>query len=172
MAPAKNRISDVEIAKLIEGGRIILTLDLRGFGETKDDPGKLRRNWRTWNDEHRIAQTSLHIGKPLVGQRVQDVIDALDYLFSLSEINTDDIELVGYGKCGLVALHAAAIDKRISEVKIIQSVSTWMDIIKNPLAKDHLSNVVPRAMQYYDLPDLVNVIKPRMVEFTKNDPIG
>jgi cephalosporin-C deacetylase-like acetyl esterase len=99
---------------------------------------------------------------------VQDVIDALDYLFSLPGINTNDIELVGYGKCGLVALHAAAIDTRISEVKIIQSVSTWMDIIKDPLAKDHLSNVVPRAMQYYDLPNLVNVIKPRMVEFAKN----
>ena len=152
-------------SEMLQGDKIVLTVDLRGYGETMDDPGELRRSWRDWNNEHRIAFTSFHIGKPIIGQRVQDIIDALDYLCGIPEVDDKNVTLIGDGQAGLVALHAAAIDARVSDVKVVNSVLSWTDIIMEPLAKHHLSNIVPGAMKYYDLSDLVNSIKHRKVEF-------
>jgi cephalosporin-C deacetylase-like acetyl esterase len=155
---------DAFVTNLVNSGRIVLTVDLRGFGETTDNPGRLRQDLRKWNSDHRIAETSLFIGRPLIGQRVQDAIDVLNYLFSNPLIKISDVELIGVGSCGPVALHVAAIDTRVSSVKTIHSISSWMDIIREPLAKNQLINVVPGAMRYYDLSDLKNSILPRHVE--------
>ena len=154
---------------LLAGEKIVLGVDLRGMGETRDDPRGLRKNWMAWNDEHRIAQTSLHIGRPLLGQRVQDVIDVLDYLEETGRIKGNSVELVGIGHCGLVALHAAAIDPRVTTVKTVRTISSWMDLIGNPLARHHLKDVVPGAMGSYDLPDLIRAIGPEKVVLV--DPV-
>ncbi len=154
---------------LMKADKIALTIDLRGTGETKDDPGDLRKSWRVWNEDHRIAQTALHIGKPIPGQRVQDVVDALNYLLSVPGVNPKDLTLTATGSCGMIALHAASIDKRFTKLEIIRSISSWKDIVSEPMAKNHLINVVPGALQYYDLPDLVNYIKSSKVKII--DPV-
>ncbi len=156
--------SDSVVNNLVKSGKIVLAVDLRGFGETEDNPAHLRENWTKWNDDHRIVQTSLHVGRPLLGQRVGDAIDVLNYMFLNPRINNSDIELIGVGHCGPVALHVASIDTRISSVKIIHSISSWMDIIREPLARNQLKNVVPGSMKYYDLSDLKNSIFPRPVK--------
>ena len=148
---------------LLEREKVIVGVDLRGQGETKDDPRGLRKHWTAWNDEHRIGQTSLHIGRPLLGQRVQDVIDVLDYLEETGTAGRNGVALVGTGHCGLVALHAAAIDPRIAEVTVVGTIPSWTELIREPLARNHLKNIVPNAMAHYDLADLIEAVKPRPV---------
>lgn len=146
------------VSEAVKRGRTVLCIDLRGFGETRDKPGSLRMEWTKWNKEHRIAQTALHIGKPLIGQRVQDVIDAVDFLCHKGDLQFSGIEIASCLKSNLIALHAAALDSRLLiKRRSKDKVSTWMDIIKAPLSKDNLSNVVPRALEFYDLPDLIAV---------------
>jgi cephalosporin-C deacetylase-like acetyl esterase len=159
----KNKAFDTDsvLNVLINDNRIVLAVDIRGFGETFVDLGKLRKSAHLWNDQHQISQTATYIGYPLIGQRVQDAIDALDHLLSYPIVKKSDIEILGIGHCGIVALHSAAIDSRFSSVKIINSISSFMDIISEPEAKNQFKNVVPGAMKYYDLPDLVNSIVPR-----------
>lgn len=159
--------TDSALNDLVKSGRIVLAVDLRGFGETTVDLGELRKSLHDLNDQHLIAQTTLYIGQTLIGQRVQDAIDVLGHLCSYPMVNKSDIELVGIGQCGPVALHVATIDPRITSVRIINSITSWMDIISEPEAKNQFKNVVPFAMKYYDLPDLVDVITPRSVEITK-----
>ena len=49
-------------------------------------------------------------------------------------------------------------------MKIITvSIITWIDVIKAPLASDMISCNIPRALIYYDLPDLIKAIFPRTV---------
>jgi hypothetical protein len=156
--------ADSIVNNLVKSGRIVIAVDLRGFGETEDNPGRLREGLNKWNSDHRIVQTSLHIGRPLIGQRVEDAIDVLNYIFTNPMIEKSDIELIGVGNCGIIALHAAAIDSRVSSVKLIHSISSWMDIIQEPLARNQLKNVIPGALKYYDLPDLKNSILPRPVK--------
>ncbi len=168
----KNRLFDKTsgLNQLLQKGRMLLAVDLRGLGETEDEPIPFRKGMTSENTEHRIAQSAIHIGRPLVGQRVQDVSDAIDYLLSVSGIDLSDIELAGYGHCGMVALHAAVLDPRISKTRVTGSVTSWLDIIRDPRAKDYLRDVIPGVLKYYDLPDLMKAAKPGSVEII--DPVG
>ncbi len=167
----KNNAFETETAlsTLIQNERIVFAVDIRGFGETTVDLGEMRKSLHAWNDQHQISQTSLYLGYPLIGQRVQDVTDILDHLDTYSIIKKSDIELIGIGHCGPVALHAAVIDERITGLKIINSIRSFMDIITEPNAKHQFKNVVPGAMKYYDLIDLVNSLSPKTVKII--DPV-
>ena len=79
---------------------------------------------------------------------------------AIAMINKSDVEIVGNGDCEPVALHAAALDNRFTSVRLINS----MEIITEPKVKHQLKNAVPGAIKYYDLPDLINAIFPRLVK--------
>ena len=100
----------------------------------------------------------------LSGQRVEDLIVAVSYLMSRSDVVADKIELIGEGSAGRVALHTAALNPRISPLKLVRSLDTWMDVVRQPLGRNQLTNIVPFALEYYDLPQLVQAIAPRLVE--------
>ena len=107
--------------------------------------------------------TAMYLNRPLMGQRVEDILAALDVLIQRHDVNPDKIDLTGIQHAGPVALHAAALDERFAGITIKNSITTWIDVIKSPLAPDLISYNVPRALTCYDLPDLVNVISPRPV---------
>ena len=148
---------DGPIAKLVRQGRIVLAIDVRGYGETKGKGEKYQQK------EFQEAMTAMYLNRPLMGQRVEDVLAALEVIIQRHDVNHDKIDLTGIQHAGPVALHAAAIDERFAGVTLKNSITTWIDVIKAPLAPDLISYNVPRALEYYDLPNLVNVISPRPV---------
>ena len=105
----------------------------------------------------------------MLGQRVEEVLASLEVLAGHNKVDMDAIEVIGIGRAGPVVLHAAVLDDRISAVTIKQSITSWIDIIKAPLAKQVLTHIVPSVLQYYDLPDLVRAIAPRPVSIV--DPV-
>ena len=143
---------------LVKEGRAVLTIDVRGFGETTPSKPK-----RYWSNEYPIAYLGVHVGRPLLGQRTEDVLAALDVLAAREEIDASRIRLIGRGGAGPIALHAAALDGRFAEVFVEQSIDSWMDVVATPLCKHQLGHVVPGALERYDLPDLVRAIAPRPV---------
>lgn len=148
---------DGPIAKLVRQGRIVLAIDVRGWGETKGKGEKYQQK------EFQEAMTAIYLARPLMGQRVEDILAALDILIQRHDVDPDKIDLTGIKHAGPVALHAAALDERFAGVTIMNSISAWIDVIKVPLAPDLISYCVPRALPYYDLPDLINAISPRSV---------
>ena len=161
---------DGPIERLVAGGNIVLSIDVRGFGETTYFRPHPRRETTTeqresaghnWN-----AMMSLHIGRPLLGQRVADVLAAVDYLAGPADADPAEIRIAGIGRCGPVVLHAAALDERIREATIHDSIVSWIDdVVAKPLTHLDLTNVVASALTKYDLPDLVEAIKPRAVKY-------
>ncbi|MBN1817054.1 MAG: acetylxylan esterase [Sedimentisphaerales bacterium] len=145
------------IETMVLQGRIVLSIDVRGVGETADDPAK-NRYAGGLHDEWRNAMLSLHIARPLIGQRAMDIITALDFLDRYPGADTDHIEVIGRERCGPVALHAALFNSRIKQVKTIDSISSWTELVAKPLTPNSLSYVVPFALEYYDLPDLVALL--------------
>jgi len=143
-------------------GTAILAIDVRGAGETKDSLPYRYKSYMA-NEDWVNEMLAMHIGKPLMGQRVGDVISALDIMVQISDIDPTSIELVAAGWCGPVALHAAAIDERIKQVTLNNSITTWMTLLNNPLLHNRIRLVVPNALKFYDLPDLIKVISPRVV---------
>ncbi|MBS3777076.1 MAG: hypothetical protein KGY70_17900, partial [Bacteroidales bacterium] len=67
---------DGAVMQLVNQNRIVLSIDARGFGETADHGS----NGKHCNTEHRVAVLARDIGRPLMGQRVEDIMAALDVL--------------------------------------------------------------------------------------------
>jgi len=148
------------VEKLVRGGRIVLSIDVRGFGETADRGSSRKYH----NVEHRTARLSIHVGRPLLGQRVEDVLAAADVLAQRDDVDARKIDLVAVGRAGPVALHAAALDGRFTGLTLRGAISSWVrDVVARPLAHDLMGCVVPGALLKYDLPDLIRAVAPRPV---------
>ena len=141
-------------------GHIVLTIDARGFGETTHTTSEVIYA----KGDHRTAMWSMHVGQSLLGQRVEDVLSALEYARSLAAVNAQQIELIGIGQAGPVVLHAAALDPRCASVTLRHAIGSWMDgVIAKPQDLDAISHVVPSALRNYDLPDLAALLGERLI---------
>ena len=148
------------IIKMVKQGSIVMSIDARGFGETADRGS----SGKYCNAEHRVAVLARHVGRPLLGQRVEDVQAALDILASRDDVDPRRIEVVGVERGGPVALHAAALDGRFAGVTIRHSIRSWIDdVVAKPLKGELIGHVIPSALLKYDLPDLAGAIAPRPV---------
>jgi len=103
------------------------------------------------------AWMALMTGKPLVGMGIENILAALDAL--------QQPEVIGFarGIAGVELLHAAALDKRLSEVIVEGSITSYEDIARTPIHKGILRAVVPGILGEYDLPGLAAMILPRPV---------
>lgn len=144
----------------LQKGYAVLLPDLRGIGETAD--GTAFNHPKFYNKEYRNVMSSLHIGRPLIGQRVTDLLLLLDYLQSDQVFRRSIVNIKAAGATALVALHAAVIDQRISRLQIDQYPDSFVTMIRQIMVKDQYSNVIPGALQYYDVPDLVRMVDQRL----------
>jgi hypothetical protein len=118
--------------------------------------------------DFRETYLALHLDRPLLGQRVHDLLAVLGKFAGQAEV-----EAVGVGKGGPVVLHAAALDRRIARVRLERSLLSWTAVAETPLGRDQLSQVVPAALTLYDLPDLAVMLAPRPLTIhSPVDPLG
>jgi cephalosporin-C deacetylase-like acetyl esterase len=155
---SRDAAGDGEFEKRVRTGHIVLSVDLRGFGETADRGSEKK----FYNTEYRVANLAMHLGRPLLGQRVDDVLTAADVLAGREDVG--ELHLVGIQRAGPVALHAAALDGRFRSVTLRESIVSWVDdVVGKTLTPDLFGHVVPGALLKYDLPDLARTIAPRPV---------
>ncbi len=160
-----------QLSKHITAGKIVLSIDVRGFGETVAQAPDWSRIY--FGTDYVTALLAMNINRPLLGQRAEDIMAAVGFLASCPEVDPSKIELIAHGAAGPVALHAAALDDRIAALTLVRSITSWSDVVAVLLAKNQLTNVVPFALEYYDLPDLLDAISPRPVAIVDPvDPTG
>lgn len=143
-----------ELEALAADSRTIL-VDPRGMGETTPDADQGGKS--LFGPDWKEAFLAFHLARPLVGQRVRDV---LTVAHSLEDAPA--VELEGIGAGGLIALHAALIDEGsvVKGVTVRGSLVSWTDILERGLSHDQLASVVPGALAVYDLPDLAARLAP------------
>ena len=113
------------VEKLVGEGRVVLSIDVRGCGETE-----ARKPSRYWHPEYSIAYLAIHLGRPLLGQRVEDAREGLELLLARPDVDPSRVRVVGIERGGPVALHLAAIDSRVAEVVVERSIESWMDVVR------------------------------------------
>ena len=147
---------DGPIEKLLAAGHVVMSIDVRGCGETADRGS----GTKYLNDEFRTTMLAMHVGRPLLGQRVDDVLAALDVLAERDDVDRDRISLVGVGRAGPVALHAAALDSRFSRLRLRDAIRSWVsDVVARPLDPNLMGYMVPGALTKYDLTDLAAMLR-------------
>ena len=142
---------------------ILIVPDLRGYGETAD-PLSLN-DTKYWNREYRNAMISMHIGKPIVGQRVIDIKTILKFIDTEAALAGKTVKIKASGTYGPVAIHATFLDKRIAKTEITRSIKSYTEYLKNPMQRDVYTNVLYGVLQYYDLQDLIKLSGKNRIRF-------
>jgi hypothetical protein len=141
------------VEKLVLSGKMVLALDLRGMGETA--PGGRRDDFvKHFGADWREAFLGMALGRPLLGQRVRDLLSVVGEL-------RGKVQVIASGSAGPIALHAAALDARIRSVVVEKSIISWSAVAAAPVNRNQLTNVVHGALKVYDLPELAGLIAPR-----------
>jgi dienelactone hydrolase len=102
------------------------------------------------------------VGRTLLGMRVDDVFQAVDFLASRSDVDPHKIVAEGSGHMGLVLLHAAALDPRLSHITVNHTVASYRGLLDASLPIDAPEDVVPGVLLHYDVPDLVRSLGSRV----------
>lgn len=110
-----------ELAQAVHNsGRSVVTLSLRATGEHAWPRDSIRRA-----PDHNTAEWSLILGRPLLGQWVLDLRSAISALQDNGCLN-DELIVIGKGPAGVVALCAAAIDRRIDHTVTTESLASFI----------------------------------------------
>ncbi len=142
----------------VKAGHSVLVVSLRGLDAKERFKGsELDQYFGGWTE----AFLALHLNRPLLGQRVEDILASLDLL--QKRYPGQPIKVVAECEAVPSAVVATALDQRIKELVLTGGLTSWDSIFQAPYSVGQLSNVVPGILKVADLPDLVKVIAPRKV---------
>lgn len=133
----------------------VLGVDLRGWGESKPVSGEGVSVSFDWEDF--FAYRALEIGKPLIGQRMKDVL-----ALGPTRTHATSWSLVGVGpSAAIVAAHCAALDLRISRLITVNAPVSFRSLVEHPLHRFPVAACLPGVISEYDMRDLYAAGAPR-----------
>jgi fermentation-respiration switch protein FrsA (DUF1100 family) len=138
---------------------VVLALHPRGvLGEPPPNPSQL-----ALGPYMSLFQRAVAVGRTIVGLRVDDTIRAVDWLASRPDVDQSEITVYGAGAQGMVALHAAALDPRISRIVVERALVSYRTALFAGLHKNLSEVLIPSVLTRYDTPDLLIATHPRPV---------
>jgi dienelactone hydrolase len=115
----------------------------------RPDPGYSHREW--------IYRQAYHLGRHVIGYEVQKVLAAVDWFERTRAANeTPPIGVFGYGEGGLIALYAAAVDRRIAAAGVAGYFRSRQGVSGEPLYR----NVWALLDEFGDA-EIASLIAPR-----------
>ena len=158
----RGKAVDVEpggpIAKLVDAGRVVMAVDLRGVGETQSKGG--------WGGELlgpdiKDVLTAYLLGRSYVGMRAEDIFICARLL---QEQYKGPVDLIATGHVCVPALHAAALEPDLfRSVRLIRGLTSWSNVVESGLSRGQLVNTLHGALNVYDLPDLARLLGDRLI---------
>ncbi|WP_460502826.1 alpha/beta hydrolase family protein, partial [Hymenobacter agri] len=138
----------------------VLLADLRGQGETADPTAALDPKY--YNREYRPALLSLHLGQPLLHQRLADALQLVRYSFDATP-GSQVVDVYAIGpSAALVALHVALCTNLVHQTRLPALPMSWQEMAGLPTLKGQYSAVVFGVLSCYDVPDMVRIIEKRL----------
>lgn len=151
-------------------GMVVVAPELTGFGRRRE-----AADIASGNPAQSSCQVQggrgLMIDRPVLGQRIADVLTAFELLASLPMVDPARIGIMGGSGGGAVSLLAAALDERFRATVVCNYFSTFEASI---LGVSHcICNFVPGLLLDAEMSDLAALIVPRplLIESGERDPI-
>lgn len=130
----------------------VVALDLRGWGLNAPSAAE------DFDWENFFADASLQIGRPLMGQRMKDLLSV-----PAARIGRLTWTLVGVGDGALVAAQAAALDDRVERLITVNGLASFQEVLDDPLTTHPMSSFPPGVLTQYDVRDIYAAVGPRPV---------
>jgi cephalosporin-C deacetylase-like acetyl esterase len=157
-APNERTAASADFMRLAKSGHIVMAFQPRGvLGEPPPNQSLSLGQYM------QPSLRAIVVGKTLIGMRVDDTIRAINWLTSQPDVDKSSIILYATGAQGMVALHAAALDERITQVVIENTLVSYRMALEAPLHKNLSELVIPKVLTQYDVGDLLEAISPRPV---------
>jgi cephalosporin-C deacetylase-like acetyl esterase len=155
--------------RLAASGAVVLSVDLRGMGETRINPDLNDTEFYRYFGDYEDAMTAILMNRTLAAMRARDIVRGLDVLAAQPEV--DPARLSGIGRHGAAVplLYAAVFDPRLKSVSLEDMLLSYDAVATTPMQRKVFEDIVPGALLEYDLPDLVGAIAPRHVWIS--DPV-
>jgi len=139
----------------VRNGFVALALEQRCFGERAETLQE--RRW-----EHGCLDAVFHslaLGKTMQGERVWDVMCAIDLLQQQPEVDPDRIACMGNSGGGTVTFNAACVDTRVKLAVPSCSFCTYRDSIMS--IRHCGDNYIPGVLRLAETGELAGLVAPR-----------
>ncbi len=151
-------------ADLAAGSPVICAVDIRGVGALLPEYSPGQPGYASSHrQEENYAWSSVILGKPLVGQRVTDILATIDALRKHPATAQRHVRIAAAGKLTVPALFAAALDKRIDGLYLSGGLTSFRDVVDSELFNHTFANFVPGLLNHTDLPEVAASLAARPV---------
>lgn len=135
----------------------VFALRPRGWGGTEEVKSALVGDWGL------LSLRALLVGKTVPGMRMDDAVQAINWLVAQPSVDPGRIAVHGSGVMGPVALQAGVLDHRVQRIILDGALASYRDIVDAPVSLDTPEVNLPGVLRKYDLPDLVAAMPPGSV---------
>ena len=139
----------------VHNGYVSLAIEQRCFGERAETIQKQR-------NEHTCFDASMHsllLGDTMIGERVWDVMRAIDFLAKMPEVDPERIACLGNSGGGTITLFTAAVDPR---VRLAVPSCYFCTFAASLMQIYHCAdNYVPGILKVAEMGDIAGLIAPR-----------
>lgn len=150
-----------EIGALVQDGFAVCGVDLRGLGDST--PPYPAGGPTFYRDElaDGYPWACFTLGKPILGQRVWDLLRTLDYLQTRNDVDHQHIHGIGVQGAALGVLFSAVIDDRLHSLLLDKPPATYSSLVTSPAYSLDFSWFLYGVLKECDLPDLLALTAPR-----------
>ena len=136
-------------------GHIVCVPDLRGVGDLTPEMGRgAATDALRHHGEEAWAWGSMILGKPLVGQRVTDILAAQEALRNHEGVANRPVVVAAQGKVTVPAQLAAALDSNYAALYLSRGLLSFRNIVETEYYNHPFANFLPGVLQHTDLPEL------------------
>ena len=145
---------------LARNGITVCAPDMRWIGDLRPEYSKGARNHASWHqDEEAWSWASLMLGRPLLGQRVTDLLAVISAV--KSTLGTNRIVLAARSHVSVPALIAAALDPEIHTVLLTSGLISFRSIVEHEDYDHPFGNFVFGILLRTDIPHISALLKKR-----------
>ena len=158
-------------AALAADGFLVCLPDPRGLGDLRPEfPRGSSQHARSHQEEEAFAWASLMLGKPLLGQRVTDILALIPALRAHPAAVSRKLVVAARGAVTLPALFAAALDPSVQILYLSGGLISYRSLVETENYDHPFANFLPGVLHHTDLPQVAASIAPR--EIILAGPVG
>jgi cephalosporin-C deacetylase-like acetyl esterase len=153
----------ITAAQLVATGVAVLSLDLRGIGETRITPDLNDTESYRYFGDYEDAMTAILMNRTLAGMRALDIVRGIDMLSARPDVDASKFCAIGRNGAAVPLLYAALFDTRIGALSLERMLVSYQAVVSTAMHRLIFEQIVPGALLDFDLPDVVSALAPRAV---------
>lgn len=151
------------IKETCNSGRAVMVLDTSGVGNILPNSFRSMPPHDFYGVIFKFANDFMWLGDSIAALRTYDVLRAIEAVQQFPGIKKEDVRLYAYGRQGLYAQLAAALNENIKNIDVRESIDSFASFVRSHHYDryDIMSIIFPGILKYFDLPDITRWIKER-----------